>query len=152
MDIVFAEEQLQHVLEEMKPMLLEHWEEVAMYKDKIDFSPDYNKYFSMCDMGFIRLYTMRDNGKLVGYSLFFTMPHLHYSKDMFAVNDVVFVDPEYRLPFITPAFFNYVEEQLSRLGMSVITYHMKVYKPFEKLMNGLQYNFTEHLYTKYIRD
>ena len=45
----YEAENLRDILEELKPLLKEHWEEVAWYKDKIKLKPDYEKYLGMED-------------------------------------------------------------------------------------------------------
>lgn len=146
------EEDLKDCLEEMKPLLAIHWKEVAAYQDKIALDPDYERYLKMEAMDLIRTYVLRHDGKMVGYWVFFVSPHPHYKADRFAVNDIVYVDPEYRRTDLTPACFKAVESQLKAEGVSVVTYHMKTYKPFEVLLKGLGYDHLEHLYGKYLKD
>jgi len=143
---------LSNCLEEMKPLFSKHWLEVAAYQDKIGLAPDYTRYISLENADMVRCYTIRDEGRLIGYWVFFVTAHMHYKADKFAINDIVYVEPEYRLPGVTPAAFQFVEEQLRAEGCSVITYHMKTYKPFESMLKGLGYDHLEHQYGKYIKD
>lgn len=144
-------EYLRDCLEEMKPLFSKHWLEVAAYQDKIGLDPDYDRYLALERADAIRCYTIREEGRIIGYWVFFLTPHLHYKSDKFAINDIVYVEPEWRLPGVTPSAFVYVEDQLRAEGASVITYHMKVYKPFESMLKGLGYDHLEHQYGKYIK-
>lgn len=149
--ISLEKEQLSSCLEEMKPLFALHWKEVAAYQDKIALDPNYAKYLQMEQMDMVRTFVLRADGKMVGYWVFFITPHPHYQADRFAVNDIVYVDPDYRRVDLTPRCFDAVERQLKAEGVSVITYHMKTYKPFESLLKGLGYDHLEHLYGKCLK-
>ena len=146
----YQHEKYHDVIEELKPHLHEHYKEVAMYQDKIDFDPNYEAYGVAQDNGMLYIYTMRDEDELVGYNIFFVQTHPHYSSNMFAVNDIVYIAPNYRHKVDTLGFFAYCENSLKELGVDVMTYHMKVLKTFEMLMKTLEMDHAEHMYTKYI--
>jgi len=147
---MFIRENYNHVIEELKPMLSEHYKEVAMYQDKIDLDPDYNVYKELQKQGVLHLFTWRDEGKIKGYNIFFVREHPHYKKNKFAHNDIVYVDPEYRHTKETIEFFEFCEQYLFEAGADVVTYHMKVNKTFNALMEHLIMDHAEHIYTKYI--
>lgn len=148
--IKFDKEKYQDVIEEMKPYLHDHYLEVAMYQDHIDLDPNYEAYEKAQDSGMLYMYTMRDEGKLVGYNVFFVQTHPHYSMNFFAMNDIVYIEPSHRHDVATLEFFQYCEEDLKKDGVHVISYHMKVMKTFEALMELLDMDHAEHMYTKYI--
>lgn len=150
--IVYSVEKLSECLEEIKPLLEHHYEEVAMYKDKIKLEPDYDKYLSMADDGLLHVVTARDEGKLIGYFVSFLLPHIHYSSTVYAVNDILFIDKEYRNAKVGLGLFSYAEEQLKAEGASVIVIHMKTSVPFDSLCEGLGYDYAERNYSKYIGD
>lgn len=148
--IEYKEEKLHECLEEMKPLLLKHYEEVAMYQDKIDFNPDYDRYFQLEELGMIHIVTVRDEGKLIGYFLSLINYNLHYSDHLYAVNDILYVDESYRNEGVGQELFSKAEEFLLDKGVSVISIHMKTEKPFDSLCENLDYDYCERLYTKYI--
>jgi hypothetical protein len=149
--MIFEEENVYDVREEIAPMLDKHYEEVAMYKDKIKLAVDWDKYETMEDQDSLRVYTLRnDEEKLVGYNVFFVHIHPHYMNDKYAVNDIVYIDPTYRHTENTIEFFNWCERMLEHEGVSVMTYHMKEYIPFHTLMKALDFDHAEFIYTKYI--
>lgn len=149
-DVIYAVEPLAECLEEMKPILRQHYEEVAMYKDKIELNPDYTKYLAMSDLGILHVVTARLKGELIGYFISVLSPHIHYSDHTYAVNDILFIKEEYRYSGVGVTMFKYAEKQLKELGVSVITIHMKTALPFDALCQGLGYDYAERQYTKYI--
>lgn len=138
------------VVEELTPLLVKHYEEVALYQDRIDLDPDYEAYSALQESGILKVYTMRKDEELFGYNIFFVRTHPHYASTVWAANDVVYIDPAYRHTEHTPGFFQWCEDQLRVDGAQVITYHMKVMKSFATLMNHLDMDHAEHIYTKYI--
>ena len=148
----YEAENLRDILEELEPLLKEHWEEVAWYKDKIKLKPDYEKYLGMEDQDKLLVTTARDNGKLVGYNVNFIAEHFHYSDHVYAVNDIIFVHPDYRHREVSAELINYTEELLKWKGVSVITLHMKPEHAFESLAKYCGFAKQEYVYSKYIGD
>lgn len=127
-----------------------HYKEVAMYQDKIPLNPDYGKYYALEEVGILHIITVRDKEKLIGYFLSVITPNLHYSKNLFAVNDILYLDEDYRHLGVGQKMFNFAEAELSKKGVSVISIHMKTSLPFDSLCKGMGYDYAERNYTKYI--
>jgi GNAT superfamily N-acetyltransferase len=136
-------------IEEVTPLLEEHYKDIAMYQDKIDLNPDWDTYKLIDGDGFVAI-TARDDEKLIGYTAYFIKNNLHYKDHIFAVNDVIYLDKEYRGGTTAVDMLMYTEEVLEDLGVSVATMHMKTFAPFETLMQCLSFDKAEFLYTKYI--
>jgi GNAT superfamily N-acetyltransferase len=146
--ITYTAEPLSEVLEELKPLFPLHYEEVAMYTDKIDLNPAYDKYLMLGE--FVQAYIVRDEGEVIGYTIYFVTPNLHYSDHTYAANDIIFIAPEHRHGTVAVELMQFAEQNLKDLGVSVMTMHMKNYAPFKTLMQFQQFDEAETLYTKYI--
>lgn len=143
-------EKLIDVLEELQPLLLNHYHEIAWRQDKIDLNPDYERYFVLEEQEMLMIVTARDDGELVGYSIYFLSPNIHYSDHKFGVNDIVYLDPAYRKSGYAVALFDFSHKQLKERGCTVATIHMKTKQPFEELALGLGYDKVEYNYSKYL--
>src|SRR3989304_2665579 len=86
--LTFQEERASDLFAEAKPLLEEHWAEIATYKD-IPLDPEWEMYVLAEDTGHLRTYTFRDHGELKGYAVFFVRTHLHYHGSRQAVQDIV---------------------------------------------------------------
>jgi hypothetical protein len=150
-DITYQVEPLVGILEELKPILQAHWEEIALYKDKIPLDPDYDKYLELNESGAIRVVTARDGEKLIGYFISTIQPHLHYQQDIYAINDILYLDETYRGSDTALGLFMFAEEDLKALGVSVMIISMKVAKPFDALCEALGHTCVERTYSKYIK-
>ena len=149
--MIYSKEKLLNCKEELIPLLEEHYKEIAAYQDKINLAPDWKKYKQLDEAGILNIFTMRDKGILVGYYICMVLPNLHYSEDLYSVNDIVLIKPEYRNQLNGVELFLYVEEEMLKLGVSVMTMHMKTSLPFDKLCEGLGWDYMERLYTKCLK-
>jgi hypothetical protein len=148
--IIYQQEKFEDVYEQLAPLFEEHYREIAMYKDKISLNPDYEAYLGLGDS--LVCVTARDGETIVGYSFYFVKPHIHYKDHLYAYNDIIFLDKNYRGGETALQLTSLAEDTLYDLGVSVITMHMKSYAPFETLMKVQGFEKIEYLYSKYIGD
>ena len=148
--ITIQVELIKDIVEEMKPLLEKHYEEVHLFPDKIPFNPDYDKYFELEKMGLTHTLTVRHDKKLVGYIVAFLYPNLHYKDHMYAINDVIYLDEKYRHTDVAEEMLRYAESYYKGLGASVMTFHMKVGIPFKSLCDKVGLEHGENLYLKFI--
>ena len=110
--IKYSEEKCADVFDEITPLLERHWEEIALNKEKVKLNPDWDLYSKMNEMGLVRTFIARDNGKLIGYFVVTVHPHMHYKDTIYALNDVIYVDPEYRGSTVAVRLIKHVEKEL----------------------------------------
>lgn len=145
-----TEEMDESLVLEIKDLLKIHWEEIAMYKDKVVFDPDYDLYYKLNEDKKLLTITVRDEGRLVGYFLVFLFYHPHYKNDLYANTDILFIDKKYRGGTTAYRLFKFVEKQLRKLDVSVFLISMKTQHPFEGLCEALDMNKHEITYSKYL--
>lgn len=150
--ITFQEEALVDCLEEMKPLFEDHWDEIAIHKDKIKLSPDYDQYLRLDCIGILHTVTARDDDKIIGYFITFVMPNLHYKDNLFANNDILFIHPDYRKGSVGYKMIKYALGSLRELGVDVIQMHEKTQHSFKPLMDKIGFKHTENTYSMYVGD
>ena len=146
--IKYQQESLVTVKEEARPLLEKHWEEIALNKDKIKLNPDWDAYANLEDVGILKIFTARDEGKLVGYFVVFVNRHIHYKDHLFAYNDILFLDADYRKGFTGPKLMKFAEKCLKEDGVTAVVVNTKRHKPFDVLLKWLGYKHIENLYSK----
>lgn len=124
-DVVYASESLADFYSEAFPLLFDHWQEIAHYKD-ILLDPDTTRYHALENSGMLRIYTARVGGKLVGYSVFIVSRHAHYASSLHALQDVLFVHPDHRRGRLGIRLIEHSEEQLRAEHVQVVVHHVKV--------------------------
>ena len=149
--IEIKEELLADCFDEMKPLFMLHWEEIAIHKEKISLNPDYDQYLQMEADGSVVAFIVRKAGVIVGYSIFFLAPHPHYKDNIYANNDIIYIAEEHRRGGMAVSLLQFSEQALrENRGVSVIMVSMKVAYPFDDLMIYLDYGLIERTYSKYI--
>ena len=148
--ISYAIETYQTVQEEMRTLVGEHWEEIAVNKDKIKLNPDWESYERLSDEGYLGIYTARSNGALVGYFIVVATPNIHYKDHIFGVNDVLFLQKKYRKRLTGVKLIKFAEKDLKEKGVSVLVINTKVHTPFDKILERMKYSLVERVYSKYI--
>lgn len=136
--------------EELEPLFLQHWEELALNKDKVPLSPDWNRYKFLEDAGILSTIILRDSGKLIGYFVGFIMPHLHYSTSLTYIMDMLYIDPTSRGKNGGLLFMRTMEQEAKRRGVERIILNSKLHKDISPLFNYFGYIQIESIHSKWI--
>jgi GNAT superfamily N-acetyltransferase len=150
MTIKYQQEFLATVKDEIVPLLNSHWEEIALNKDKIKLNPDWEAYDNLEQVDKLKIFTARDDNKLVGYFVVIVGVNIHYKDHLFASNDIIYLSPEHRKGFTGIRLIKFAEKCLKQDGISVLTINTKVHQPFDKLMDFLKFRKIERVYSKYL--
>ena len=140
----YQRETVAQVLDEIKPLLLKHWEEIAHFKD-VPLDPDWDFYQKSPA---VRVFTARNEGQLIGYGVFFVAPNKHYKQSIQAVQDILFLLPEYRGGRNGYRLIKFCDEQLKAEGAQAIYHHVKTAHDFGPLLTALGYELVDLIYAK----
>jgi hypothetical protein len=94
--ITYQVENLTSHLEELKPLLMQHWHELALDQDKVPLDPLWEIYLQKDTEGGVLFVTARDAGRLIGYFVGFVGPGLHYRTCKTLQIDIFWLHPEFR--------------------------------------------------------
>ena len=136
--------------EEAAALLPRHWEELALNKDKVPLAPDWQRYANLDAMGAISLVTMRERGKLVGYSIMVVQAGLHYTTCLEARMDIFWIAPEVRGRMGGLRLFRAHERELQRRGVKRMYVGSKIHKDSSRLFQALKYTEVERWWSKWI--
>jgi GNAT superfamily N-acetyltransferase len=148
--VKFQQEFLTTVEADIKPLLVEHWHEVAVNQDVIKLNPDWDRYHELEGLGHLRIFTAREGLDLVGYFAVIVGTNLHYKDHLFAANDVIYLSPSHRKGFTGVKLIKFAMKYLKQDGVSVLAINTKVQHPFDSLMKFLGFTNVERVYSKYI--
>jgi GNAT superfamily N-acetyltransferase len=146
--ITYQQESLVTTKEDARPLLEKHWEEIALNKDTIKLNPDWDAYADLEDAGILKIFTARFDGNLIGYFVVFVRSHIHYKDNLFAYNDILYLDKDYRKGFTGAKLMKFAEKCLKEDGVSVLVVNTKRHKPFDVLLSWLGYRHIENIYSK----
>lgn len=84
-------------LEEIKPLLPTHYDELSEHRlAGIPLEPQYDLYLARAAAGQVLYVTLRQDGRLIGYLVSFVAPGMHYKTCLTATGDIFFVFPDKR--------------------------------------------------------
>lgn len=129
MEIKFTKETFHETIEEAKPLLIQHWEELARNKELFPLDPDYESYFSLEKLGKLRIYTVRRNGELIGYACYMVSKNLHYRTMTCAVSDIFWLHPSVRRGSLGIKLFKFIESELSSEKVNLMHTTYKIEHP-----------------------
>ena len=138
-------------IEEMKAHFPEHWEEVAVNKDRVKLAMDYERYAQIEAAGMIHLIVARAAGKIVGYFCLILNRHLHYKNDLMAMSDFYYITPTARTSRNAIQMFEFAENTLRERGVSVISATTKVHKDKSEFLDYMGWKWTEKQYSKVLK-
>lgn len=130
---------------EMWPLFESHYKEIAHYQD-IELSPDTIYYDQAQKIGILRVYTIREENKLVGYCVFSVGPNPHYSGSIQAKQDILFLSPELRGGMNGFRFIKWCDDQLENEGVQVVYHHVKKSHNFGPVLERMGYELVDLIY------
>lgn len=83
-------------LEELKPLFVPHWRELALDQDTVPLEPMYEIYIAREAAGELLLVTLRERGEVIAYFIGFIAPGLHYRSCLTLTMDIFWLHPNYR--------------------------------------------------------
>jgi GNAT superfamily N-acetyltransferase len=124
----------------------QHWEEIALNKKLMRLDPDWHRYYMLEEQELLMTHTVWANEQLVGYSLTFVMPHLHYKQLMCAQNDVIFIAKPYR--GIGKGLIARVEQDARNKGARLMLWHSKPDTALNGLMPRMGYRVQDIVHSR----
>lgn len=136
------------IKDEIKPLLEDHYHEIALNQHVIKLNPDWKEYARLDASGSLRCYTARQEENIVGYFVVIVSTSLHYKDHLFASNDVIFLAKSARKGLTGIKLIKYASKSLEDEGVSLLMVNTKVHQPFDPIMERLGFNLIERVYSK----
>lgn len=145
--ITFQKETPEPFAQQAVQLFKDHYEEIAERQDVIELDPDIIRYKHLFKRGALEIHTARDDGKLIGYSLWFVTNHIHYKKSITAVSDVLYISPKYRKGMLGYKFIKWTLEEIKKRNPQRVTFHVKPFLDYGKIVERLGGHYFEKIYT-----
>ena len=145
--ITFQQEAPSPFADEAVELFKRHYEEVAERQDVIELDPNIERYNQLYKAKTLEIHTARDDGKLIGYSLWVVVNHLHYKKSITASSDVIYISPEYRQGMLGYKFIKWTTEEIKKRNPQRILFHMKPFLDYGKIVERLGGHYFEKTYS-----
>ena len=136
--------------DEIKPLLPEHWKELALNQDKVPLDPQWHVYEIRQNAGEVLYTTLRKDGVLVGYFIGFVVPGLHYKTCLTLTMDIYWTHPDIRGGTAALRLFKTVEKEARRRGVQRVFYGSKNHKDSSRLFAAMGFEPVETFHSKWI--
>lgn len=146
--MIYQLESFNSIKHDIKPLIEQHWHEIALNQDKIKLNPDWKEYARLDQAGKLRIYTARKDGVLHGYFVVIVSRSLHYMDHLFAHNDIIFLTKKARRGLTGVKLIKYAQDSLEAEGVSLLMINTKTHQAFDKILERLKYNCIERVYSK----
>ena len=140
-------ESFTEMLEELKPLLPLHWEELGLNKDSVPLDPMFETYIAREAQGEVIFTTLRDDGELIGYFIGFITPGLHYRTCLTCIMDIFYVVQDKRGRKGGFTLFAEVKKELQRRGVQRWFVGEKLHKPCDQFFNALGFEPVERIHS-----
>lgn len=144
--LLFAVEQFKDAIDEARPLLRRHWEEIAKNKALLKLDPDMETYDRIGEN--LLLITARRDGHLVGYFLWFLIKHPHYKHVSVAEEDLHFLLPEYRRGLAGYMLMKAACQAAFESGAKLLVAREKIGHEHPAIMKRLGFVPTDIVYTR----
>jgi hypothetical protein len=146
--ITYQTETMETAIPEMVKIFKEHWEEIALNKDKVPLDINLDKYKEYENAGALHLVTVRDGEKLVGYYVGIVSVHLHYKSTLMGFTDIYYLLKDYRKGLTGVRMFKFVEKSMAERGVKILNAGMKLHHDNSSLFRYLGWTEIERTYQK----
>jgi len=129
----------------------QHHRELALHRQEIPLSIDEAKYELLDKTDMLLIVTARDEGRLVGYALWFIMPHPHYAQaGPMALTDMYYVLPEYRRG-TGLRLFAASEVEYTRRGCIKAITSCKAHQDHSKFLSAMGWTLSDLTFVKLLK-
>lgn len=152
--IRYTHEKFEDVIEELQPMLHQHWNEIPTLDFDIKLAPQYEIYQLSQDNDQLVIITAREDqtNKLQGYIVVFIQEPLHHRSVKEANVDIVFLAPECRGKGVGKLLFIETENYLKEYyGVNQIRVEVNEHLDFSPLLIKREYRKSHTVYMKEIK-
>ena len=136
------------IMERGGDLFKEHYQEVALNKSVMQLNPDWEAYRMLEQSQKLFCVAAFVNEELIGYSVNFIGPHLHYSDMCYAQNDLLFVAEEHRKTRVGLDLIRHTEGLAKIKGAKLMLWHAKKETKLDAIMPRLGYKVQDIIYSK----
>jgi GNAT superfamily N-acetyltransferase len=134
------------VFDELMPLIKSHFLEVSYHNQfELDVSREF--YDKMDESGRLKLFVVRHNDKIVGYSSYFLNRHPHVNIIQ-AYQDTIYLSPDYRGLSIGHKLIEFADSLFKDMGVSIVFNAVSEKVDFSKLLTSMNYQLVDKLYAR----
>jgi len=146
--INYTQEFLSDVKDEVVFLIQDHFNEVYPVREVFELDMDWDLYGQLENLGLLKIFTARDDGRLVGYLWVILSPNLHSRGSMLACDDGLYVAKSYRGQAVAKDLVRFTERCLKEDGIKVFHIVGTTEKPIDSFVKRMGYTEIETKFQK----
>lgn len=146
--VKYQQEFLDSVRGEVESLIQDHYNEVYPARDTFQSNMDWDSYAKLEDVGFLKIFTARDDDDLVGYLWVIVSPNLHSRGSVVACDDGLYVAKSYRGQAVAKELVRFTERCLKEDGVKVFHIVGTTEKPIDSFVKRMGYTEIETKFQK----
>lgn len=127
-NIVFAVEKIDDAWAEAQELFVQHKKELGSWEQS-ELAVDYPLYKAAESSGHFLAFTVREDGKLIGYAAIWLRACAHYVNETWGHSDTIFVRSENRNEGLGDALVDFVESNLHDRGVKAVQWSVRADHP-----------------------
>lgn len=131
----------------MAPLAFVTYEEAGTFRGRLDFDPDWERYFSFEDSGIFPFLTARVDGELVGYVACLVLPYIQHRKEPCCSVNAIWLAKKHRAGTVGIRMLKRAVDDLQAKGVRLFRVAAKV-EIFGKALERLGFEVEETVYVK----
>lgn len=141
MSLTYQQDTPYTLLREGQALFAQHYFEEASQPDfPLEIDEDF--YLKGTELGLYRVYTVRDNDKLIGYSAFMLTHNMQAKSCRQANVEALYVNEEYRGGSVGVKLINFSKAELKKEGVHVMRIHCTPGGALDRLLTRMNFAFT----------
>lgn len=148
--ITFAIEPLASIWDEMISCAQQHWLETSMHADGDVLDARLERYEAYERAGWYVECVARHDGEFAGFCGMYLVPSMH-TQELLATEDILYIKPEYRHGRNGFRFYQYIEDEMRRLGAKKIMLTAPPESVANRILQNLGCKLTAHQYSKSLK-
>ena len=130
----------------------EHYEEIAVQKDRMPMRPDVASYEALDAAGRLQVVVAREDGRMIGYVVSVIRPHLHYADVLCGYEDAYFLTKSHRRGMVGVKLLRAAVEHMKRAGVRKAFFMTKAALDMGPIFERMGFTKTDIVYSKWIGD
>lgn len=146
--VKYQQEFLCGVRGEVESLIQDHYDEVYPARETFDCHMDWDSYEKLEGMDFLKIFTARDSGELVGYLWVIISPNLHSKGSVVACDDGLYVAKSHRGQAVAKDLVQFTERCLKEDGVKVFHIVGTTENPIDSFVRRMGYTEIETKFQK----
>jgi len=141
-------EPLRNALNEVEALLLDYFARTNAQEGQPQLDMDWHAFLRIEENGKLMLMTAREDVELRGFAVYVFYPHLHHAHSIWAMCDILAVDPDHRGKGIATAIVQAAMTRFKVMGIDQIVHGFRTVYDTTPLFEKLGFTCIEHIYRK----